>query len=64
MIGKIVNGDVIKLCAKSGEIECLTQDAGNRPEREVEYKSDSHGRQMFDRLRGLITPSDEGAMII
>jgi len=63
-IGKIRTGDFISLNATTGLLNCETPDFMNREERAVIYQDDSHGRQLFRNLRGLITSSEEGAGIL
>ncbi|WP_430404168.1 phosphogluconate dehydratase [Fluviicola sp.] len=63
-IGKIQTGDLISLDAKNGVLECKTPGFMNREERSVVYHDDSHGRQLFKNLRGLISSSEEGAGIL
>lgn len=62
-IGKIENGDLISLNAETGVLECAA-DLENREKKLIQYENHSTGRQMFDKLRTLITNSDEGASII
>lgn len=64
LIGKIRTGDRILLDAINGKLECLTKDVDKREERSLVYDDSSHGLKLFKRIRGLSTPSDEGASII
>lgn len=64
LIGKIKTGDRIRLDAKTGVLECLENDLPNRPERQIPYQDDSHGRSLFANLRNLISSSDTGAGIL
>ena len=64
LIGKIKTGDRIRLDAKTGFLECLENDLPNRPERQIPYQDDSHGRSLFANLRNLISSSDTGAGIL
>ncbi len=64
LIGKIRTGDVVSLCAKEGVIECLAADVSERPERSVSYNTNSHSRQLFNKVRSLISCSEDGAGII
>ena len=51
------------LDATTGQLACLEPGIENRPEREVVYKNSTHGRQLFNKVRSLITNSEEGAGI-
>ncbi len=64
LIGKIKSGDLITLDGVSGTLECHADDLDQRPTREVPYDNLSHGRPLFDRLRGLITNSETGASFL
>jgi phosphogluconate dehydratase len=64
LIGKLKTGDRVLLDAVTGRLECLTPGVASREERVVAYDDRSHGRQLFERIRQLSTPSDEGASII
>ncbi len=61
IIGKIQTGDLIRLDATTGELSSLTPGVEERPERSVNYADGTHGRQLFENLRGLISSSDTGA---
>ena len=63
-IGKIKTGDRLLLDAVNGTLECLVKDIDQRETREVSSLNASHGRQLFDQLRGLISSSEEGAGIL
>jgi phosphogluconate dehydratase len=63
-IGKIKTGDRLKLDAVNGTLECLVADFDQRELREVNSLNASHGRQLFDRVRSLISSSEEGAGIL
>lgn len=64
LIGKIKTGDLITLDAVRGTLACHASDLDERPTRHVPYKNQSHGRPLFDRLRGLITNSEAGASFL
>lgn len=64
VIGKIKTGDRITIDAKNGVFNCLEKGVENRPIRTVKYNDMSHGRQLFKKLRGLISGSEEGAGIL
>lgn len=61
LIGKIKTGDRIRLNAITGELECLSCDLADRPDRSVEYNDQSHGRSLFSNLRNLLSDSESGA---
>ncbi len=61
LIGKIKTGDRIRLNAVTGELECLSTELTNRPNRSVEYNDQSHGRSLFSNLRNLLSDSESGA---
>lgn len=63
-IGKIKTGDRVKLDAVNGTLECLVDEFDQRDTRIVNSLNASHGRQLFDRVRSLISSSDEGAGIL
>ena len=64
LIGKIKTGDRIILDSVNGTLKCLEKDIDKRPSRSIEYINYSHGRQLFDKVRGLISSSEEGAGFI
>ncbi|GAB5416700.1 MAG: phosphogluconate dehydratase [Crocinitomicaceae bacterium] len=64
LIGKIKSGDRITLDGVNGMLECHASDLEQRPSREVPYDNLSHGRPLFDKLRGLITSSEAGASFL
>lgn len=61
LIGKIKTGDRIRLNALTGELECLSRNLADRPDRSVEYNDQSHGRSLFSNLRNLLSDSESGA---
>jgi phosphogluconate dehydratase len=63
-IGKIQTGDLIRLNAKSGELECVNSDFLSRPPRTKEIDQQGFGRELFNNLRQLVTSSEEGASFI
>jgi phosphogluconate dehydratase len=63
-ISKLKTGDLLRLDATTGELNCLNQDFESRETRTLEYQNLSHGRELFNKVRGLITTSEEGAGII
>ena len=63
-IGRIQTGDLIRLNAKSGELECINSDFLSRPPRTKEIDQQGFGRELFNNLRQLVTSSEEGASFI
>ena len=63
VIGKIQDGDVIRLDAEKGVLEC-TENIENRPSREVIASEESHGRDLFQNLRKIVGKSEDGAGIL
>lgn len=61
LIGKIKTGDRVRLDAVKGVIECLEPDIEKREMRSLPYENHSHGRQLFNALRGQISNSEAGA---
>ncbi|MDG1035910.1 MAG: phosphogluconate dehydratase [Crocinitomicaceae bacterium] len=64
LIGRIRTGDKIILNAVEGTLECLEEGINDREQRTVDYVNASHGRQLFNNLRSLISSSEEGAGIL
>ena len=64
LIGKIKTGDRITLDAVNGVLECHADELEKRPSRSVPYHNLSHGRPLFNRMRGLISNSEKGASFI
>jgi phosphogluconate dehydratase len=62
-ISKIRTGDRLILDAVKGELICL-DDIDSRNARSLEYPHDSHGRELFTRIRSLIDNGEKGAGII
>jgi phosphogluconate dehydratase len=63
-ISKLKTGDLLRLDARTGGLNCLNQDFESRETRTLEYQNLSHGRELFNKVRGLITNGEEGASII
>jgi phosphogluconate dehydratase len=63
-IGKIKTGDRLILDAVNGRLECLASGFEKREARKIISDNSSHGRQLFNQLRGLISSSEEGAGIL
>ncbi|MBT6028957.1 MAG: hypothetical protein HOH13_01525, partial [Crocinitomicaceae bacterium] len=64
LIGKIETGDLLKLNADEGTLECLDQEVSNRAIRKLDYQNNSHGRSLFNNLRNIVGSSEEGAGIL
>jgi len=64
IIAKIRTGDLIRLDAKAGELMCLESDLELRDLRTLEYNDNSHGRDLFTKVRSLIENGEKGAGII
>lgn len=63
-IGKIRTGDKILLDAKEGIVNCLEPKFDSRELIKNEYINNTHGRQLFNNLRNLISNSEDGAGIL
>lgn len=63
LISKIQTGDKIRLDAITGELICFSGDLEERQSRTIPYLNQSHGRELFEKVRGLITNGEEGAGI-
>lgn len=65
VIGKIQTGDMLRLDAVNGKLECLDASVLNRPQR---HKDNSAvfgmGRELFFTIRNNVTSSEEGASFI
>jgi phosphogluconate dehydratase len=64
VIGKIQTGDLIRLDAKTGELNCFNSDLNSRPRRTKEMNQQGFGRELFNNLRNQVTSSEEGASFI
>jgi phosphogluconate dehydratase len=64
VIGKIQTGDLIRLDAKTGELNCISSDLNSRPGRTKEMNQQGFGRELFNNLRNQVTSSEEGASFI
>jgi phosphogluconate dehydratase len=62
-IAKIRTGDLLRLDAVSGVVQCLSQDFEQRELRTIEYQNNSHGRDLFTNLRGLMSSGESGATL-
>jgi len=63
-IGKIQTGDLIRLNAQTGQLDCLVKDFLNRSARSKEMNQQGFGRELFNNLRQQVTTSEEGASFI
>jgi phosphogluconate dehydratase len=63
LISKIQTGDRIRLDALAGELICFAEDLEQRASRIIPYQNQSHGRELFEKVRGLISNGEEGAGI-
>lgn len=66
MIAKLQSGDLIELDAIKGTLNCLNiEEVNQRPEPETSAPSSAGvGRELFDRLRPLVSESELGASFI
>ena len=63
-ISKIKTGDLIRLNAHTGQLDCLVEDFLSRPARSKDMNQQGFGRELFNNLREQITTSEEGASFI
>lgn len=65
LIGKIQTGDLIRVDAITGVIECLTAGVEDRPPRTKANETVfGLGRELFANMRNLVTASEEGASFL
>jgi len=64
VIGKLRDGDRIRLNATEGLLECLEDRIEKRPMRTSDIYNDSHGRGLFENLRKIVGKSEDGAGIL
>ena len=64
LIGKIQTGDIVRVDAVNGTIECLTEGVAERPQRTVHYDDTSNGRDLFKNLRAMVSTSESGASFL
>ena len=64
LIAKIRTGDRLRLDAIKGELICLESDLESREIRMIEYEHNSHGRDLFTKVRSLIENGERGDGII
>ncbi|MFM7681600.1 MAG: phosphogluconate dehydratase [Bacteroidota bacterium] len=63
-IGKIQTGDLIRLNAQTGQLDCLVEDFFSRTARSKDMNQQGFGRELFNNLRQQVTTSEEGASFI
>jgi phosphogluconate dehydratase len=63
-IGKIQTGDLIRLNAHTGQLDCLAEDFLSRQARSKDINQQGFGRELFNNLRQQVTTSEEGASFI
>ena len=63
-IGKIQTGDLLRLDAISGTLECLTEGVDIRPVRTKKAASYGLGRELFTQARRTVSDSEQGASFI
>lgn len=63
-IGKIQNGDLLRLNAHSGQLDCLDENFLSRPTRSKKMNQQGFGRELFNNLRQQVTTSEEGASFL
>jgi phosphogluconate dehydratase len=66
-LGKICDGDMIRIDAKTGELNVLTETTEwlARPQTTLDLTSSHHGvgRELFSSFRGTVSTADQGATI-
>jgi phosphogluconate dehydratase len=65
-IGKLQDGDIVRLDATHGTLEVLGVDLDARPMAEADLSGNSHGigRELFEVFRQNVGPSTEGARVV
>lgn len=66
IISKLRNGDILKLNAFTGQLDCVNEDEiMNRPPSEIpKINQEGYGRELFNNLRNLASNSNTGASIL
>ncbi|MFT7253992.1 MAG: phosphogluconate dehydratase [Paracoccaceae bacterium] len=66
LIGKVQDGDIIRLDATNGVIEVLTEGVQDRPTASVDLSANGFGigREMFEIFRQTVGPSTDGAGVV
>lgn len=63
-IAKIQTGDVLRLDATTGELNCLTNDFLTRTARIKDNDATQYGRELFGNARKIVSSSEKGASFI
>ena len=65
-IGKLVDGDVVRLDADAGTLEVIGVDLDARPLAQADLSGNAHGigRELFEVFRQNVGPSTEGARVV
>jgi phosphogluconate dehydratase len=63
-IGKIETGDLLRLDAVTGTLDCLTEGVDARPVRTKKAASYGLGRELFTQARRTVSDSEQGASFI
>lgn len=63
-IGKIETGDLLRLDAVTGTLDCLTEGVDTRPVRTKKAASYGLGRELFAQARRTVSDSEQGASFI
>ena len=66
LIGKLIDGDLIRVDASAGRLEVLTQDVANRTAAQPDLSANSHGvgRELFEIFRANAGPATMGAGVV
>ena len=66
LIGKLLDGDVVRLDAIKGTLEVIGVDLESRTQATADLSGNSHGigRELFEVFRRNVGPSTEGAMVV
>ncbi len=65
-IGKLIDGDVVRLDADAGTLEVIGVDLDARPLAQADLSGNAHGigRELFEVFRQNVGPSTEGARVV
>ena len=66
ILSKLKDGDILKLDAEKGELYCMNEDVIKSRPKGIPPKVNQKGsgRELFENLRNLVAPGDEGASIL
>ncbi|GIT92137.1 phosphogluconate dehydratase [Jannaschia pagri] len=66
LIGKLQDGDLLRVDAASGRLEVLTEGVASREAVQPDLSANGHGvgRELFDVFRATAGPSDQGAGVV